>query len=799
MGLKNSKLRALKFAFVPLIILLIAAGVVSGGLYLRHLEGIVRAKFEGQKWQFPSKIYSDSFLLYDGMSIRLEDLRQKLRRLGYRENRTSPSAKGEYRILGKDGILEIYLHDFAYPTERFTGFPVRIALLGTAVSKMENMANGEEIFSLELEPELVTGLYDRVWEERRVVKLADVPPLLVRAILAIEDERFYKHHGVDPVAILRAFWVNLRSGGVVQGGSTLTQQLMKNFFLDDQRTLHRKIKEALMAFIAEQKYSKEEILENYLNEIYLGQKGTQGIFGVWEAAQFYFSKEPRDLTVGEMALLAGLIRAPNRYSPYRSVDAATRRRNIVLSKMLEEKFITRAQYEKARREVIPRRDLVKVANDAPYYVDFLKRELAENYSNAVLTGEGFRIFTSLDLQLQKIADKALADGLKRLEASYPKLRKRAEEDRLEGAIVVIKPQTGEIKAMVGGRDYQKSQFNRVFQAMRQPGSTFKPFTYLAALMYGAEEGGKKFTPVTFVEDSPFTWSYEGQQWTPRNYKDEYFGTVTFRAALERSLNSATVRIAREIGINRIRDLAYRLGIQTPLPALPSLVLGGVEVTPLELATAFSTLANNGVRTQPLAVKQVMDQRGAVLEKRDIQVKKVISPQMAFMINYLLEGVLDRGTGHEARLQGFERPAAGKTGTTNDLKDAWFVGYTPDLLAVVWVGFDNQSQLGLSGAQAALPIWTDFMKRATVGTPVSDFNPPPGITMIDIDPLSGYRATPYCSKVMREAFIEGEAPSGFCPLHPAPLTKIFETPMNFFSNLFSPFRKDDAQKGRQSSN
>ena len=782
--MKKSSSRALKFVFIGLV-LLIAAGVVSGGLYLKHLEGIVAAKFEGPKWQFPSKIYSDSFLLYDGMSLRIEDLREKLRRLGYRESRNLPDIKGEYRLLSKEGILEIYLHDFVYPTEHFIGFPVRIALLGTAVSKMENMRDGQELFSLELEPELVTGLYNRVWEERRLVKLADVPPLLVRAILAIEDERFYRHHGVDPVAIVRAFWVNLRSGGVVQGGSTLTQQLMKNFFLDDERTFQRKIKEALMALIAERRYSKNEILENYLNEIYLGQKGTQGIFGVWEASQFYFSKEPRDLTIGQMALLAGLIRAPNRYSPYRSVEAAIRRRNIVLSKMLEEKFITRAQYEKARREFVPRRDLIKVTNDAPYYVDFLKRELAENYSNAILTGEGFRIFTSLDLHLQKMADKALADGLKRLEAGYPKLRKKGEEDRLEGAIVVIKPQTGEIKAMVGGRDYQKSQFNRVFQAMRQPGSTFKPFTYLAALMYGTGEGGKKFTPVTSVEDSPFTWSYEGQQWTPHNYKDEYFGRVTFRTALEKSLNSATVRIAREIGIDKIRDLAYRLGIQTPLPALPSLVLGGVEVSPLELATAFSTLANNGVRTQPLAVKHVMDQKGAVLERRDIQVKKVISPQMAFMINYLLQGVLDRGTGHEARVQGFERPAAGKTGTTNDLKDAWFVGYTPELLAVVWVGFDNQTQLGLSGAQAALPIWTDFMKRATAGTPVSDFTPPPGVTMIDIDPLSGYRATPYCPRIMREAFIEGEEPSGFCPLHAAPLTKVFEAPAKFLSNLLSP--------------
>lgn len=776
--MKKSLARTLKlllFGFLPFI----AVGTILMAWYAKRVEGIVTAKFEGRKWTFPSKIYSDTFLLYVGMNVRKEELFEKLRRLGYRETRTAPRAKGEYRFRRRESDIEIYLHDFVYPVESFRGIPVRIALAGNIIASMENVDSAEEIFSLELEPELVTGLYDRIWEERRLVSLPEVPPLLIRAILVVEDERFYSHRGIDPVAILRASWANLRSGGIVQGGSTLTQQLMKNFFLGDERTLERKLKEALMALVAEQRYSKEEILENYLNEIYLGQKGAQGIFGVWEAAQFYFSKELSQLTVGELGLLAGLIRAPNRYSPYRSVDVAKQRRNVVLNRMLEEKLITRAQYERGLREVIQRRELVKVANDAPFYVDYLKRELAENYSHDVLTAEGLRVFTSLDFQLQRTAEKALAEGLRRIEESYPYLRKRGEEDHLEGAIVVIKPQTGEIKAMVGGRDYQKSQFNRVFQARRQPGSIFKPFVYLAAILYGAEGAGKRFTPVTLVEDSPFTWSYEGQEWQPDNYNGEYFGTVTFRRALERSLNSATARIAKDVGIKNVRDVAHRLGIQSPLPVFPSLALGSAEVSPLEVAIAFSTLANNGVRTQPLAVKQVMDQGGRVLEKRNIRVEKVITPQVAFMMNHLLKGVLDRGTARSARLQGFDRPAAGKTGTTNDTKDSWFAGYTPDLLAVVWVGFDNQSKLGLSGAQAALPIWTDFMKRATVGTPVTDFIPPPGIKMIEIDPLSGQRATPNCPQVILEAFLEGEEPVASCPLHPAPLARFDPGPSEFF--------------------
>ncbi len=767
--MNKSKLRIFSVSLVALL-LITSTGLVFGSWYLKHLEDTVKSKFEGQKWPLPSKIYSDSYLLYVGINLRLDEFKDKLRRLGYRETQTMPRSQGEYRYQAAPGVMQIYLHDFAYPSETLKGYPVRLALQGSVVTRIENDATREEMFSLELEPELITGLYDRTWQERRVVKLSEVPPLVVKAILAIEDERFYQHHGIDPVSILRAVWVNLRSGGVVQGGSTLTQQLMKNFFLGDERTLKRKIKEALMALIAEREYSKTEILENYLNEIYLGQRGSQGIYGVWEAAQFYFSKPLNELTVGETALLAGLIRAPNRLSPYRSVDTATKRRNVVLAKLLDDKIITQRQYEAALKEKLPHRELIKVTNDAPFYVDFVRRELSENYSNTVLTAEGLRIFTSLDLQLQRIAERTLSEGLKKLEESYPNLRRKEEEDSLEGAIIVLRPQTGEIKAMVGGRSYQMSQFNRIFQAKRQPGSVFKPFVYLAALM-SESEGGKRFTPATLLDDSPFTWSYDGQEWQPGNYNDEYFGTVTLRRALEKSLNSATARVARDVGIVHVRDVAHRLGIQSSLPAVPSLALGAAEVTPLEVAVAFSTLANNGVRTRPLAVKQVMDPANQVLEKRDVRVEKVISPQLAFMMNYLLKGVLDRGTGEFARRWGFTRPAAGKTGTTNDYKDAWFVGYTPDLLAVVWVGFDNRAKLGLSGAQAALPIWTEFMKRATAGTPVTDFVPPPGIKIVDIDPLSGQLATSSCPTVLHEAFIEGEEPTTTCPLHPGTVLQV----------------------------
>jgi penicillin-binding protein 1B len=753
--LNKSNLRIFSIALVALLVIT-SGGLVFGAWYLKQLEDTVTKKFEGRKWFFPSKIYSDSYLLYLGINLRTEELTEKLRRLGYFEIQAPPQRKGEY-FVGRGGV-EIFLHDFAFPTEQRTGVPVRLTFQGSTVARIQNLATDKDMFDLELEPELVTGLYERIWQERKVVKLAEVPPLLVKAVLAVEDERFYSHSGIDPIGILRAMWVNARSMSYQQGGSTLTQQLMKNFFLSDERTFSRKIPEAVMALIAERKYSKDTILENYLNEIYLGQRGSQGIFGVSEAAQFYFSKPLSELTVGESALLAGLIRAPNRLSPYRSTESATKRRNVVLAKLLDDRIITRKQYETAFREKLPARALVKVTNDAPFYVDYLRRELDENYSHTILTKDGLRIFSSLDLQLQRKAERALVEGLKKLEAAHPALRRKGDDDNLEGAIIVIRPQTGEIKAMVGGRNYQKSQFNRVFQAKRQPGSIFKPFVYLAALMYGGQSG-TRYTPDTVLNDSSFTWNYDGKEWHPNNYNNEYFGAVTFRRALESSLNSATARVAQDVGIRRVREIAHRMGIQSSLPSVPSLTLGSAEVTPLEVAVAFSTLANGGVRTRPLAVKLVLDQSAQPLEKRDVRVQQVINPQLAHLMNYLLKGVLDRGTAAGARRMGFTRPAAGKTGTTNDYKDAWFVGYTPDLLAVVWVGFDGQSKLNLSGADAALPIWTEFMKSATANMPITDFVPP--------EPLveSEENAAARCAPSSTEGELAAACPPQTAPTRP----------------------------------
>src|SRR6202167_6396275 len=427
------------------------------------------------------------------------------------------------------------------------------------------------MYSIELEPELLGAIFQGDWEQRRLVPISEIPPAFIDAILAAEDHRFYEHHGIDIVRTIKVGWIDFTTGHVVQGGSTLTQQLMKNFFLTSKRDWHRKVKEALMAYIAERQYSKDEILENYINDIYLGQRGQEGIYGIWEASEYYFSKEPRDLTIGEMATIAGLISSPNRLNPLHHPDAARPRRDEVLASMLEDGYIDKSAYDAAVAEPLHAREVYAEGNDAPYFVDFVKKELAERYPAQVLNGAGFRIFTSLDVHMEKIAEASIDHNLSQLEAKHPKLMRRETKDRLESCLVALEPQSGKIRAMAGGRDYRSSQFNRVIQSKRQPGSVFKPGTYLGAFDETLSGCAEKFLPTTYIEDAPISWQYGDMSWTPNNYRDRFFGHVTLEFALGESLNSATARLANSVGLDRIRAMASKLGFGD-LPAYPSIVL-----------------------------------------------------------------------------------------------------------------------------------------------------------------------------------------------------------------------------------
>lgn len=749
----------LTLAFVGLVGVAIAA--VIGWLYAGQLDALVVEKFNGRRWAFPSRVYSDRFLVYPGLDLKAAGFFERLQRLNYREVTSGGLRKGDYRRTAAG--IEVFLRDFAYPGESVPDRLVRIELAGDLVTRLVDETSGEALFSLLLEPEVITGLYESAWEERREVSLAEVPPRLVQAIITAEDQRFFQHYGVDPIGIARAIVVNLRHGRIVQGGSTLTQQLMKNFFLSEERTWRRKLIEAGMALVAERRYSKNEILQNYLNEIYLGQNGLQGVFGVWEASQFYFARRPSELSLAESAMLAGLIRAPNAYSPYRHPERAKERRDAVLGLLLEAGDITPREYQEAIAEPLRIAPLQGGRNSAPYFVDFLREELTNSYPPDVLTSEGLGIFTSLDSQLQKLAERAVSEGLAALEQRYPRLKSATRAEQVEACLIAIQPQTGEIKAMVGGRDYATTQFNRAVQAKRQPGSVFKPFVYLAAFE-AARDAAEPFTPATRIEDEPFEWAFDSQVWKPENYRDRYFGVVTLRRALEFSLNSATARLAYQIGLDPIRDLVRRMGISSELPRYPSLVLGALDVSPFEIAQAYAVLANQGMRAAARATKKVVDRQGRPIERRPVEMGPVVRPEAAYLLTHVLEGVLDRGTARSARERGFERPAAGKTGTTNDSRDAWFAGYTPDLLAVVWVGFDQVKPLGLTGAQSALPIWTAFMKEATAAYPAEPFVPPAGVVLVRIDPNTGGLATPDCPDAIDEAFWKGQEPTTPCPLH-----------------------------------
>ena len=719
--------------WIVVLIALAPLCAIAGGLgYVEYVQlaQVVDQKFAGRRWDFPSRIFADEFLIYVGMDVAASGLPRRLERLRYREVDTAAAAGGELRR--SPAGFEIALR--AGARGRSQTQHVRLDVDDGRVTTITDLDKDERLAQVALEPEELTGIYEGEWKERRAIHVTDVRPILIRAILVTEDSRFFNHHGIDAVGIARAALANLRSGGVRQGGSTLTQQLMKNFFLSSDRTLKRKLNEIAMALVAETRYSKMQILENYLNEIYLGQRGARGIFGVAEAAQFYFGKDPRDLDVAEVALIAGLIRAPNAYSPYHSPERAMERRNTVLRLLLEAGEIDQPTYDAACKSplgvVAPRED----TDDAPFFVDYVKSELVGRFPAQVLTSEGLKIYTTLDPLLEEEAQRAVSGGILKLETDHPRLKRAEQDDRLEGALIAIAPHTGEIKALVGGRHYQESQFNRVTQSLRQPGSVFKPIVYLTALL---ANGDGRVTPTTILDDSPFTWLYDqDREWSPRNYKDRYLGMVTARTALEQSLNAATARVAQGVGIDAVVALAHSLGITSTLPAVPALTLGAADVGLLEMTTAYAVFANGGSRAEPIAIKRVESREGDLIVGTPPVLSAVIAPPAAFVLTHMLEGVLDRGTGRGARAAGFRRPSAGKTGTTNDYRDAWFIGYTPDLLASVWVGFDHRSALDLSGGQAALPIWTDFMKQATAADPPRPFIEPPGVTMVRVDRTTG---------------------------------------------------------------
>jgi penicillin-binding protein 1A len=589
--------------------------------------------------------------------------------------------------------------------------------------------------------ELITEFHG---ERRIFVPLAQVPHALRDAILATEDHRFYQHWGIDPIGIGRAIWQNYRRGRVVEGGSTITQQLTKVLFLTPDKSLERKIKEAILALELERRYSKDRILEMYLNQIYFGH----GAYGVEAAARTYFGKSVSELNVREAALIAGLPRAPSSYSPFERADAAKRRREVVLRRMVEYGAVKEEDAKRLARSDLGLIPPERRRTTGQYFLEYVQQTLEAKYGADMVFKGGLSVYTTLNPSMQLAAEQALREGLKALEGRSKNAR---AGEHPEGAVISIEPHTGYVRALVGGYDFFRSEFNRAVQARRQPGSAFKPFVYIAALESG-------FTPASRIEDAPVSYNVGGGNvWKPENYDRKYRGATTLQQAIEESVNVVTVKLQERVGVNRTVQVARRLGVTSPITVNLSLALGTSDLTLIELTSAYGVLANEGVWLPPTTIRYVTNAQGQLLEEHVPQGREALSPEMAYVVTHMLRGVVERGTGQAAKALG--RPMAAKTGTTNDYSNAWFVGFTPKLATGVWVGYDRPRSLGKdeTGSRVAVPIWVTYMSRVLGDSPKEEFPVPERVVLLPVD----LDASNECVRVVTMAFIKGTEPATTC--------------------------------------
>jgi len=742
--------------------LAVLAGVPSLALVI-WLDVLVAERFEGRLWSIPSQVYSDALVVRAGARVSRDALVRRLDRSGYARVAEAPERPGQYRDRG--GTLQIHVRRFNVAGRDVRAQRVHLRFGGEEVFAVAD-ERGRELDQALLEPEPLATLFGPRHEDRRPVALEEIPSVLRQAVLAAEDARFYEHTGIDPRGIARATWTNLIRGRIAQGGSTITQQTVKNLYLDQRRTVWRKVREAVMALLLDARYSKDRIFEVYLNHVYLGQRGPVAVCGVQAAAQFYLGRGVRDLSLGESALLAGLIQSPGRHNPFVDPARATERRDLVLDTMLRLGWITGEDHARARAEKLRLGSGEGGFSQGSHVVDFVQSELAALFPEGRPRQDGLRVATTVDTLIQERAERVLREGLTRLDR-----RRGAPAGRhLEGSVIVVRPSTGAILALVGGRDYAGSQFNRAVQARRQPGSCFKPFVYAAGFEAAAAGSAGGLTPATMLEDTPLEMVSGGRTWRPENYDGTFRERVLAREALRDSLNVPTVRAALQVGLPRVVRVARRLGIESPLAQVPSLALGAAEVSPLELATAYTALARGGSRAPLRVVRQIADTEGHTLVRDDPTSARGLDADAAFLVNDILRDVLVAGTARSAAALGYAGGAAGKTGTTDDTRDAWFVGYTPEVLALVWVGYDDGAPTGLTGATGALPIWVELMRgldRGGAGFPV-----PEGVVRERIDPTTGGLATGGCPDEIEEWFPERAVPTAECPEHAGGLRRFF---------------------------
>lgn len=697
----------------------------------------------------PTQIYSDVTRVAPPMSR--DHALERLKGLGYGVRMNGDGVDFELHQVS----YPAYLLPEGHPNPAYQGKTVRLEFDGVKndSSLQSIQIDGREIPEIYLEPEVVATLAragNEPGQIRQLLKLPEIPSKIWQAIIAIEDQHFMEHKGLDPRGLARAIYVNLKTLSLAQGGSTLTQQLVKNLMVRRTKNIFRKFSEIFLALILEYRYSKEEILERYLNEVYLGQIGNLEIHGIAEGAKYFFGKNVDELNLAEIAMMAGLIRGPGFYSPYRHLDRALERQKLVLQKMVETGQI--AQAEAAEAEKMPIRLAPPIAgkNKAPYFTDFVKaeliRELSDEMSEQEVTEAGFRVYTTLDVRLNRIAQSSVAEGIESLKGRV----KNAEGLELEGALATVDQRNGYIRALVGGKSYERSTFNRILNMRRQVGSTFKPIVMLAAIEKGRDARGVPYGPGYPMKDAPWTLVFDNgrQKWSPRNYEKEFRGWTNLREALTHSVNTVFARLGVEVGLDKIIETAKRLGIDSELKPVPALTLGAFELSPVELLSVYSTFANHGMRDELTVIRGITTNEGAPFARFVPRPEPRADAAHLELLNDMLKDVFRAGTARGALALGFDRPAAGKTGTTNDYRDAWFAGFTSELTTVVWVGLDQTDtklKLNLTGSSAALPIWVRFMSKALEDAPPSQLQEPESLTTVRLDRKTGQEADDDCSE------------------------------------------------------
>ncbi|HYO84389.1 MAG TPA: PBP1A family penicillin-binding protein [Bryobacteraceae bacterium] len=747
------QLKALLWRYrIPLAIFatLLLVSAIALGIVYRRFASEVEARLGSGSLRTSSTLLASPRMIGPGDAMTPAEVVVRLQRAGYTEH--SDNRTGRYSVSGSS--VEI----IGGPESYFKPHHVRITFQNGAVQSIYSMRQKGEVGSYLLEPELITNVLDAGRGKRIFVPFSEFPKSLVNAVVSVEDKRFFQHSGLDLLRVAKAAYVDIREGRKEQGASTLTMQLARSFWLDQDKNWKRKMSEVMLAAELERRFTKEEVFQLYANEVYLGRRGSFSVHGFGEAARAFFGKDVRKLTLPEAAMLAGMIQRPSYYNPLRSPDRVKERRDLVLTMMPNNGYIDASQLQEAKNSPVRVTPGEIESTDAPYFVDMVNTELQGKFDDWDFDRKAYRIYTTLDMDLQKAALDAVA-------AALPGVKRRAGKHGKGAApqiaLVALDAHTGAIKALVGGRNYAESQLNRVF-AKRQPGSAFKPFVYAAALNATATGRTREtFTAASHFIDQPTTFLFNNKPYQPANFEDKYLGSVTIRKAVMHSLNIPTVKVAEKLGYTPLVEVARAAGIKAPLDATPSLALGSYEIPPIELAEAYTIFSNGGVHTARNWIAAIRDRSNTDVYKPQTPTNRVLDERVAYIMTNIMEDVVTRGTAGSIRSRGFKLPAAGKTGTA---RDGWFAGYTSELLTVVWVGYDDYSDLDLEGSKSALPVWTEFMKRAHSLRQYSGAKPfkaPQGVVKADVDAETGLLPGEFCTNIRTELFVTGTQPKTRC--------------------------------------